>query len=118
MKEICADLANEQEELDAFVADLDEDGWNTMTPAEDWTIKDQIRHLAYFDDRARLAATDPEEGGVISPGGVGYDINCGVRVLRTNLRADDVAPRITTLMDKLFAAVPTGVGSSASPTAT
>jgi uncharacterized protein (TIGR03084 family) len=60
MKQICADLASEQQELDAFVADLDEDGWNTMTPAEDWTIKDQIRHLAYFDDRARLAATDPE----------------------------------------------------------
>ena len=60
MKEICADLAMEQEELDAVVADLDEAGWNTMTPAEGWTIKDQIRHLAYFDDRARLAATDPE----------------------------------------------------------
>ncbi len=60
MKEICADLASEQEELDAFVADLDEDGWNTKTPAEGWTIKDQIRHLAYFDDRARLAAVDPE----------------------------------------------------------
>ena len=60
MKEICADLAMEQQELDAFVADLDEDGWNTETPAEGWTIKDQIRHLAYFDDRARLAATDPE----------------------------------------------------------
>ena len=60
MKEICADLANEQEELDAFVADLDEEGWNTMTPAEGWTIRDQIRHLAYFDDRARLAAVDPE----------------------------------------------------------
>ena len=60
MKEICADLAMEQQELDAFVTDLDEDGWNTGTPAEGWTIKDQIRHLAYFDDRARLAATDPE----------------------------------------------------------
>lgn len=60
MKQICADLSNEQEELDAIVAGLDEDGWNTMTPAEGWTIKDQIRHLAYFDDRARLAATDAE----------------------------------------------------------
>ncbi len=60
MKEICADLAMEHQELAAFVADLDEDGWNTMTPADDWTIKDQIRHLAYFDGRARLAATDPE----------------------------------------------------------
>ncbi len=60
MKQICADLAGEQAELDAVVANLDEDGWNTMTPAEGWSIKDQIRHLAYFDDRARLAATDPE----------------------------------------------------------
>jgi len=60
MKEICADLAMEQEELDAVVADLDEAGWNTMTPAEGWKIKDHVRHLAYFDDRARLAATDPE----------------------------------------------------------
>jgi uncharacterized protein (TIGR03084 family) len=60
MKEICADLAKEQAELDAVVANLDEAGWNTMTPAEGWNIKDQIRHLAYFDDRAKLAATDPE----------------------------------------------------------
>ena len=60
MKQICADLAGEQAELDAVVADLDEAGWNTMTPAEGWNIKDQIRHLAYFDDRAKLAATDPE----------------------------------------------------------
>lgn len=60
MKEICADLANEQKELDAIVAGLDEAGLGTMTPADGWTIKDQIWHLAYFDDRARLAATDPE----------------------------------------------------------
>jgi uncharacterized protein (TIGR03084 family) len=60
MKQICADLAKEQAELDAVVADLDEAGWNTMTPADGWNIKDQIRHLAYFDGRAKLAATDPE----------------------------------------------------------
>ncbi|UCE52310.1 MAG: TIGR03084 family protein [Desulfobacterales bacterium] len=59
MKQICTDLANEQQELDTIVAGLDEAAWNTMTPAEGWTIKDQIRHLAYFDDRARVAATDP-----------------------------------------------------------
>jgi uncharacterized protein (TIGR03084 family) len=59
MKQICSDLANEQEDLDAIVAGLDEGAWSTMTPAEGWTIKDQIRHLAYFDDRARLAAVDP-----------------------------------------------------------
>ena len=60
MKNICADLAKEQIELDAIVADLDETAWNTQTPAEEWTIKDQIRHLAYYEERARLAASDPE----------------------------------------------------------
>jgi len=60
MKDICADLAAEHLELDNIVFDLDEAGWNIMTPAEGWTVRDQIRHLAYFDDRARLAATDPD----------------------------------------------------------
>ena len=60
MKEICTDLAKEYEQLDTIVADLDASGWNVMTPAEGWTIKDQIRHLAYYDRRARLAATEPE----------------------------------------------------------
>jgi len=58
MKKICADLAKEHAELDAIVAGLDEAGWNILTPADGWTVKDQIRHLAYFDDRARLTATD------------------------------------------------------------
>ena len=57
---MCADLAAEQDELDGFVACLDEPGWNIQTPAEGWTIKDQIRHLAYYEERARLAASDPE----------------------------------------------------------
>jgi uncharacterized protein (TIGR03084 family) len=60
MKALCTDLADEHEELDAMVADLDDSQWNILTPAEGWTIKDQIRHLAYFDDRARLSATDPK----------------------------------------------------------
>ena len=60
MKEICTDLAKEYEELDTIVAALDESGWNVMTPAEGWTVKDQIRHLAYYDERARLAVTEPE----------------------------------------------------------
>ena len=42
-------------------------------------------HWGYGFCIGGVAATDPEEGGVISPGGVGYDINCGVRLLRTNL---------------------------------
>ncbi len=49
--------------------------------------------------------------GVISPGGIGFDINCGMRVLRTTLTEDDVRPRLRELVDALFAAVPTGVGS-------
>lgn len=60
MKEICTDLAKEYEELDDIVAALDETGWNVLTPAEGWTIKDQIRHLAYYDERAGLAVTEPE----------------------------------------------------------
>jgi uncharacterized protein (TIGR03084 family) len=60
MREICRDLAKEQEELDALVAPLDDAGWDKPTPAEGWAIRDQINHLAYFDDRARLSAMDPD----------------------------------------------------------
>ncbi len=67
-------------------------------------------HWGYGFAIGGVAATDPLEGGVISPGGVGYDINCGVRLLRTNLTWDDAKPRIRTLVDTLFKEVPTGVG--------
>lgn len=60
MKKICNDLAMEQQELDAVVANLDETGWETMTPSEGWDIKEQIRHLAYFEDRAKLSASNPK----------------------------------------------------------
>jgi len=58
-----------------------------------------------------VAATDIEEGGVISPGGVGYDINCGVRLVKTNLEYDDVKDKIEDLINRLFSDVPAGVGS-------
>jgi tRNA-splicing ligase RtcB len=51
------------------------------------------------------------EDGVISPGGIGFDINCGMRVLRTSLTEAEVRPRLPALVDALFAAVPTGVGA-------
>ncbi|MBM4448564.1 MAG: RtcB family protein, partial [Chloroflexi bacterium] len=51
------------------------------------------------------------DDGVVSPGGVGFDINCGVRLLRTNLMKDDVAPKVKPLMDALYNSVPSGVGS-------
>jgi tRNA-splicing ligase RtcB len=49
--------------------------------------------------------------GAVSPGGVGFDINCGVRLLRTNLDGEEVRPRIKQLADALFSAVPSGLGS-------
>jgi tRNA-splicing ligase RtcB len=49
--------------------------------------------------------------GVISPGGIGFDINCGMRALRTNLTEAEVRPRLPALVDALFAAVPAGVGA-------
>ncbi len=51
------------------------------------------------------------DDGVISPGGVGYDINCGVRLIRTNLNESYVRPRLKELVNELFRAVPSGVGS-------
>jgi tRNA-splicing ligase RtcB (3'-phosphate/5'-hydroxy nucleic acid ligase) len=69
-------------------------------------------HWGYGFPIGGVAATDPEEGGVISPGGVGYDINCGVRLLRSNLTYREVKSHLRTLIDDLFKNVPTGVGRS------
>lgn len=60
LDEVRADLEAECESLDALVAGLDTPGWNTPTPAEGWTVKDQISHLASVDEWATLAAGDPE----------------------------------------------------------
>lgn len=67
-------------------------------------------HQGYGFPIGGVAAFDAEEG-VLSPGGVGYDINCGVRILRTNLRVEDVRPRLRELVDMLFRYVPAGLGS-------
>lgn len=67
-------------------------------------------HEGYGFPVGGVAATDVNEG-VISPGGVGYDINCGVRLLRTNLDEKDVRPKLKELVNELFRAVPSGVGS-------
>ncbi|MFO1095531.1 MAG: RtcB family protein [Planctomycetaceae bacterium] len=67
-------------------------------------------HWGYGFSIGGVCATDPEEGGVISPGGVGYDINCGVRLVRSNLHVEDVQPRLAKLVETLFNNVPTGVG--------
>ncbi len=67
-------------------------------------------HLGYGFPIGGVAAFR-EDGGVISPGGVGFDINCGVRMLRTDLRANDVVPMISNLVEDLFHDVPSGVGA-------
>ncbi len=67
-------------------------------------------HWGYGFCIGGVCATDPTEGGVISPGGVGYDINCGVRLLRSNLFVRDVKPHVERLIKELFRKVPTGVG--------
>lgn len=58
--ELVDDLAAETTALRSLIADLDETGWRTPTPAPGWTISDQIGHLAYFDDAAVISATDAE----------------------------------------------------------
>ncbi len=67
-------------------------------------------HWGYGMPIGGVAATDVEKGGVIGAGLVGYDINCGVRLVRTNLKLDDVQPRLDELVSALFANVPSGVG--------
>lgn len=67
-------------------------------------------HWGYGFCIGGVCATDPDEGGVISPGGVGYDINCGVRLMRTNLSFADVQPKLQTLVEELFRQIPAGVG--------
>ncbi len=68
-------------------------------------------HWGYGFAIGGVAATDPAEGGVISPGGVGYDINCGVRLVRSDIDYADVKERVPALVDALFDTVPCGVGS-------
>ena len=67
-------------------------------------------HEGYGFPVGGVAAMDAEEG-MISPGGVGYDINCGVRLLRTNLKEQDVRPKLKELVNDLFNSIPSGVGS-------
>lgn len=66
-------------------------------------------HYGYGFPIGGVAAFDLEKG-IISPGGVGYDINCGVRLLTTNLTEDEIRPKLRELVDNLFRNIPSGVG--------
>lgn len=67
-------------------------------------------HWGYGFPIGGVAAFDADEG-IVSPGGVGYDINCGVRLLRSALRVEDLRPQLQELLDLLYRNVPAGVGS-------
>ena len=68
-------------------------------------------HWGYGFPIGGVAATDPDAGGVVSPGGVGYDINCGVRLVRTDLTLAHVQAKMKDVVHQLFRDVPCGVGS-------
>jgi len=68
-------------------------------------------HWGYGFPIGGVAAFDPHHGGVVSPGGIGFDINCGVRLIRTDLTEEQVRPRARDLVDALYRHVPCGVGS-------
>lgn len=67
-------------------------------------------HWGYGFPIGGVAAFDPDEGGIISAGGVGFDISCGIRCLRTNLDLDDAVGFFPQLADALFRDIPAGVG--------
>ena len=71
-------------------------------------------HWGYGFCIGGVCATDPAAGGVVSPGGVGYDINCGVRLVRTNLVLADVQPVLVPLINQMIRDIPVGVGQGGS----
>lgn len=68
-------------------------------------------HWGYGFPIGGVAAFDPDEGGIISMGGVGFDISCGVRTVKTGLSREEVLPNLQRLVDQFYARVPAGVGS-------
>ena len=73
-------------------------------------------HWGYGFPIGGVAGFDVDKDGVISPGGVGFDINCGVRLLRTDLAVDEVQGQIDSLLASIFSSVPAGLGKEANIT--
>jgi tRNA-splicing ligase RtcB (3'-phosphate/5'-hydroxy nucleic acid ligase) len=98
-------------------------------PAPDDPSLEQVRNVAHLPGILRFSLAMPDihwgygfpiggvaavdaETGAVSPGGVGYDINCGVRVITTGLHADELRPRLHPVAAQLYRDIPTGVGAS------
>jgi tRNA-splicing ligase RtcB len=99
LRQICREQALEQVVNVAFLPGI-----------VDYSLAMPDIHWGYGFPIGGVAATRVDDG-VVSPGGVGFDINCGVRLLRTNLTQDEVCPRIKELVGALYQNVPSGVGS-------
>ena len=81
----------------------------TLPGVQKYALAMPDMHEGYGFPIGGVAAMDAEQG-VISPGGVGYDINCGVRVLRSDLRIGDLGKNLSDLMDQLQRGIPSGLG--------
>ncbi len=101
-EKLLANLERETLEQTANVA--------TLPGIQKYSMAMPDAHSGYGFPIGGVAAFD-RETGIISPGGVGYDINCGVRIIRTNLNADEVRPVMKDLIELLFREIPSGVGS-------
>ena len=100
LKDIRHDKASEQVANVAFLPGI-----------VDYSLAMPDIHWGYGFPIGGVAATDPDNGGVVSPAGVGYDINCGVRLLKTNFQYEEIKEKIKDLVYVLFNDVPSGVGS-------
>jgi tRNA-splicing ligase RtcB len=102
---------------DALIAQLRSDA-SLVQLANGATLPGTVRaamampdiHQGYGLPVGGVVATDAEHG-VVSPGAIGFDINCGVRLLRTDVQQAEIAPKLEPLVEALYRAIPTGVGS-------
>lgn len=104
-EEMMRDLLNEKEPLQQVI------NVAHLPGIQKYALAMPDIHWGYGFPIGGIAATD-WESGVISPGGVGYDINCGMRLATTALTYDSVKKRLKKLIQELFKAIPTGVGAS------
>lgn len=100
-----------------LIEEMDEKVWEqvsnvaTLPGIQRASIAMADAHWGYGFPIGGVAAFDADEGGVVSVGGVGFDGGCGVRALKTDLKVDEVRPKIKELIDKLFEIVPAGLGN-------